>query len=95
MIVHTAYLTCRTELLAEFRSRLLQHAANSVEKEEGCIKFAIHQDRNKPERFLLVEHYADEGALEAHRNAEHYLRFREDVADWVVQREWWFWDLLN
>jgi quinol monooxygenase YgiN len=29
--------------------------------------------------------------LEAHRVSPHYLAFREDVKDWVVERTWWFW----
>jgi quinol monooxygenase YgiN len=43
--------------------------------------------------FLLIEVYADDAALEAHRKSAHYLQFREDVNDWVVERKWWFWDV--
>jgi hypothetical protein len=44
--------------------------------------------------FLLIEVYADEAALDAHRKSSHYLQFREDVKDWVVERTWWFWEKL-
>ena len=95
MIVHTAYLTCRPDAIDAFKARLLRHAEITTQAEEGCLLFAVHQDRDEPARFLLVEHYDDENALEHHRQAPHYLQFREDTRDWVVKREWWFWDPLN
>ncbi|WP_108661411.1 putative quinol monooxygenase [Acuticoccus kandeliae] len=95
MLVHTAYLTCREDVLEKFRARLLRHAATTEAAEPGCLAFLIRQDRDSPTRFLLIEHYADEDALALHREAPHYLAFRADVADWVVKREWWFWDPLN
>ena len=45
--------------------------------------------------FLLIEIYVDEAAFELHRNSPHYLRFREDVKDWVVERNWWYWKFLG
>ena len=42
-----------------------------------------------------MEVYADEAALELHRNSPHYLQFREDVKDWVVERNWWYWRFLG
>ena len=95
MIVHTAHLTCRPDAVEAFRARLLQHATITRDAEPGCRLFAVHQDRDEPTRFLLVEHYADADALQHHRAAPHYLQFREDTKDWVVNREWWFWCPLN
>lgn len=95
MLVHTAYLTCRPDIVDAFRERLLRHARTTRDVEPGCHLFAVHQDRDEPTRFLLVEHYTDDAALEAHRAAPHYHQFREDTKDWVVKREWWFWDPLN
>ena len=95
MLVHTAHLTCRPGVVEAFRARLLRHAATTREAEAGCHLFAVHQDRDEPTRFLLVEHYTDDAALGAHRQSPHYRRFRKDTADWVVGRAWWFWNALN
>ncbi|WP_425602847.1 putative quinol monooxygenase [Hoeflea algicola] len=95
MLVHTAHLRCRPDAVEQFKSRLQKHAEITLNAEEGCQKFAIHQAREEPTCFLLVEHYLDEEALEIHRVAPHYLQFRKDVSDWITSRDWWFWDPLN
>jgi len=95
MLVHTAHLTCDPQHLDAFKARLLRHAQITRDAEPGCHLFAIHQDREEPTCFLLIEHYTDEAALQHHREAAHFLQFREDTKDWVVKREWWFWDPLN
>jgi quinol monooxygenase YgiN len=95
MLVHTAHLTCRREVVEVFKERLLRHARTTREAEPDCHLFAVHQDRGEPTRFLLVEHYTDEVALEGHHGSPHFLQFREDTKDWVAHREWWFWTQLN
>ena len=68
-----------------------RHGAISLEREEGYLRFDFFQERDDPTLFLLIEIYADDAALEAHRKSPHYLAFHEDVRDWVVDRKWWFW----
>lgn len=91
-LLHTAHLRVREEAIEPFRARLLRHAATSLEREEGCHRFDIRQERRDPALFLLIEIYEDDEALQIHRESEHYLAFRADVQDWVVDRQWWFWD---
>ena len=64
----------------------------SLAREEGCHRFDIRQERRDPALFLLIEIYQDDEALQIHRESEHYLAFRADVQDWVVDRQWWFWE---
>lgn len=94
-IFHTAHLRVRAEVVQRFKARLLRHARISVTQEPGCSRFDVHQERSDPTLFLLVESYADEAAFEAHRTSPHYLTFREDVKEWVVERTWWYWNLLD
>jgi autoinducer 2-degrading protein len=94
-LLHTAHLKVRQEVITQFRERLMRHARTSVEREPGCHVFDIHQEVKDPALFMLIEVYADEAALDAHRQSSHYLQFREDVKDWVVERTWWFWERLG
>jgi quinol monooxygenase YgiN len=94
-VFHTAHLRVRTEVVAQFKARLLRHAQISVTQEPGCRRFDVHQERSDATLFLLIESYADEAAFEAHRTSPHYLAFREDVKDWVVERTWWYWNPLE
>jgi autoinducer 2-degrading protein len=90
-ILHTAHLQVRPEAVERFKARLARHSQTSVAAEPGCHSFVVHQAKDDPTLFLLIETYADEAALEAHRVSSHYLAFREDVKPWVVERTWWFW----
>ena len=94
-IFHTAHLRVREDFVEQFRERLLRHAQISREAEAGCYRFDIHQEVKDPSLFLLIEIYADEAAFELHRRSPHYLQFREDVKDWVVERNWWYWKFLG
>jgi quinol monooxygenase YgiN len=95
-VLHTAHLRAHPESVELYRSRLLQHARNSLEREPGgCLKFDVHQDQSDPTLFLLIEVYRDAAALEAHRASPHFLAYREDTKDWVADRQWWYWTPLE
>jgi quinol monooxygenase YgiN len=95
VLVHTAHLRVHADAIEPFRERLVRHAKTTLAAEPGCHQFLVHQDRNDPTLFLLIEHYTDQAALDIHRVAPHYLAFREDVKDWVTERSWWFWQELD
>ncbi len=94
-LFHTAHLKVRADIVEKFRDRLLRHARTSLDQEPSCQRFDIHQESKDPTLFLLIEIYADEAAFDAHRTSLHYLQFREDVKDWVVERTWWCWKKLG
>ena len=93
-ILHTAHLRVREGSIERFKTRLLRHARTSVAQEPGCERFDLHQEQTDPALFFLVEVYRDQAALDAHRASAHYLAFREDTKDWVIERRWWFWTPL-
>ena len=57
-------------------------AQGSVRDEPKCYRFDILCSNSDPNRFHLYEVYADEAALESHRNAPHYKKWRETVRPW-------------
>jgi quinol monooxygenase YgiN len=40
--------------------------------EPGCLGYQAYQGIDSPDSLLLLEHYRDEAALEAHKQSEHY-----------------------
>jgi (4S)-4-hydroxy-5-phosphonooxypentane-2,3-dione isomerase len=49
-------------------------------KEPGCLMYVVHRHKTEPRRFFIYEQYKDDAALEAHRNATHFLQFaRKDL----------------
>ena len=39
--------------------------------EDGCLGYALHQDRKDPTRFVFVEQWASTEALDAHSHTPH------------------------
>ena len=73
----------------QFREASFGDAQGSVKDEPGCFRFDILQNTEDPNTFHLYEVYADDAALESHRNMPHYKKWRSTVKDWFdgdVQR---------
>lgn len=49
-------------------------------KEPGNVRFDVLHDNNDPTKFVLYEVYVDADAAAAHKNTEHYNKWRETVA---------------
>ncbi len=73
-----------------FLASMLDDARGANNDEPGCLRFDVLQDNEDPNRVHLYEVYKDDAALEAHRQAPHYTKWRETVKDWfdgeVVRR---------
>ena len=65
-----------------FMESMMGDAQGSVRDEPGCYRFDVLQSQENPNRIHLYEVYENEAALEAHRQAPHYTKWRSTVADW-------------
>jgi (4S)-4-hydroxy-5-phosphonooxypentane-2,3-dione isomerase len=67
------------------REKFLQAAEDdstcSVRDEPGCVRFDVLADQNDPNRFYFYEVYRDDAALDAHRQAPHFGRWRATAAE--------------
>ena len=84
MISLVVRLDVRPERHEEFLAAITRNAAASFEDEPGCLRFDVCRSQADPHHFVLYEVYRDEAALDAHRSAPHFGRWREDVARTVV-----------
>lgn len=55
--------------------------AEASRQEPGITRFDLLQQVDDPTRFILYEEYVDVAATEAHKTTEHYLTWRQTVAD--------------
>ena len=44
-------------------------------KEPGCLMYVVHHHRSDARRFFIYEQYADDEALQAHRDSEHFQKY--------------------
>jgi quinol monooxygenase YgiN len=59
---------------------LLEQLAPASRAEPGCVLYQPCRDREDPRRFLIFEVYADEDALRAHGESEHFQHLVLDEA---------------
>ena len=72
----------KPEFKNAFMEAMLDDARGSVQNEPGCLRFDVVEDTEDPNRIHLYEVYRDDAAIAAHREAPHYLKWRETVKDW-------------
>ena len=65
-----------------FVDALLSDALGSVRDEPDCFRFDVVQDDADPNCIHLHEVYTDQAALERHRQAPHYQKWRAAVEGW-------------
>lgn len=54
-------------------------------KEPGNLQFDLIQMEEDPSRFVLVEVFQDEAAVNAHKQTAHYALWRDAVAPWMAE----------
>jgi quinol monooxygenase YgiN len=53
--------------------------------EPGVDRFDLLRDREDSTSFVLVETYADQSAVDAHKQTEHYAVWRDTVAPMMAE----------
>ena len=55
--------------------RVLQE---ETRREPGCIAYFVQRSRENRRNYLVYEQYADEAALQAHRDSPHFKQYGKD-----------------
>jgi (4S)-4-hydroxy-5-phosphonooxypentane-2,3-dione isomerase len=84
MIVVHVRVHVNSESVEAFIEATVENARNSV-REPGITRFDVVQQTDDPTRFVLVEVYRDQEAMEAHRETSHYLKWRDSVASMMSE----------
>ena len=82
-IVHVQ-IKVKPEAVEEFRSATIENGRNSI-KENGIVQFDFIQNKEEPERFILVEIYRTPADQLAHRETAHYQKWKSTVADMMAE----------
>jgi quinol monooxygenase YgiN len=87
MICLTILLTVKDAADVPKVRELLAAAMQKSRTEPGCLRFDVYHSTAEPRRFTLVEHWAGQEALEAHRLAEAYTTIYKPHVMPLVDRE--------
>jgi quinol monooxygenase YgiN len=77
----------RVETNAEKRADLImvgQTVAAASREEDGCISYRVYADTESPDKFVFVEEWADEEALQRHFATPHIATFMRDIQGTIV-----------
>ncbi len=83
MLATIVTVDVRPECIEAFRKISIYNHDNS-RKEPGNVRFDVLQSNDDPTKFFLYEVYVDADAAAAHKKTEHYLRWRDEVADYMA-----------
>lgn len=80
----TAKLQVKPGTNEAFISVMKQLVEAVLEKEEGCLLYALHQSRHDSQTYIVLEQYADEEALMLHPKTAHYRQFGKQMAEYLA-----------
>ena len=83
---------------ANFASvELAKLIAEVQSKESGCLGITLHQNRDEPERFLLVERWKDRATFEGpHMQTSHLQAFIANAMNFLAgPPEMSFWEVID
>jgi autoinducer 2-degrading protein len=84
MLVTCVTVYVKPEHVGDFIEATTKNHMNSV-KEPGNMRFDILQCSDDQAKFMLYEAYESEEAAAVHKETEHYLKWKETVADWMAR----------
>lgn len=84
MLVVHVHVHVKPEFVQAFSAATVENATHSVQ-EPGIARFDVIQQQDDPTRFILVEVYRTQAATTAHKETEHYARWRDAVAEMMAE----------
>ncbi|HLF74423.1 MAG TPA: antibiotic biosynthesis monooxygenase [Anaerolineales bacterium] len=82
-IVHV-HVHVKAEFVEAFKQATIANARESVE-EAGIAGFDVVQQTDDPTKFILVEVFRTAEAPAAHKQTDHYERWRDSVAEMMAE----------
>ncbi len=70
---------------AEAIKALLKSCVETTRKEEGCLQYQAHQDQQRPDHFIFVEHWSSEEALQQHSQTPHLRALVDGLSTLTVR----------
>ena len=83
MIIAQVLFSVKADKLEDFVLFTTDNVMHS-RREAGVVSFGFYKVKDSESSFLLFEQYRSAEDQAAHREAEHYLRWKQSIADLLV-----------
>jgi autoinducer 2-degrading protein len=84
MIVTCVYVHIKPGMVDSFVNATVTNHKESV-KEPGNLRFDLIQQVEDPCKLMIYEAYESEAAAADHKNTPHYLKWRDNVKDYMAE----------
>jgi autoinducer 2-degrading protein len=95
MFVVTVTFEAQPAHAEAFLSRVRQQAEDTLASEEGCVRFDVSIDPERPGRVFLYEIYRSEAAFRLHLTTTHFKSFDADAEPMVASKAIQTWELAS
>jgi len=65
---------------------LLKTMIQASKDEDGCLLYDIFQLKNEPKNFVVVESWANEKALDGHKESAHYKHYKSSFEPYCEEK---------
>ncbi|CAG9232691.1 Antibiotic biosynthesis monooxygenase [Paraburkholderia tropica] len=79
-----ASITPKAEHVGDLEAELRNMVVHS-RREPGNLRYDLLRRADGTPGFHVYETYADEAAIQAHRDSPHYVAFRAKIGDWLAE----------
>lgn len=66
---------------------IFQAVVQGSQEEEDCISYNLHQDISDSTKFVMLEEWKSQSAIDFHNNTDHYKTFKEASKDLIVKSD--------
>lgn len=84
MIIIQVHVHVKPDKIEAFRLACIENARQSI-KEKGIVRFDVIQQKDSPDRFILIEAYRNQEGITNHKETLHYRKWRDQVADMMAE----------
>ena len=76
----------RQDSIEELKT-LLKTMVQASKDEEGCLLYDIFQVKQIPAKFIVVESWLNEAALDGHKNSAHYKHYKSNFEVFCAHKD--------
>lgn len=81
-----AIITVKPEQIRDMLP-LFQEIVQGSQEEDGCISYNLHQDIKDSTKFIMLEEWKSQDAINYHNNTDHFKSFKAASKDMVEKSE--------
>lgn len=85
--VRISKITVDPSRLDTYKAFLREHAETAMRVEPGVLTLYAVSEKKHPNKFIILEIYADEAAYKSHIQTEHFQKYKQGTLDMVQELE--------